>query len=246
MGVTVEICVESAEGLAAAMAGGADRIELCAALSLGGLTPSPGLMRIAAKAAIPVYAMIRPREGDFVYSPADFDQMRREIDAVRSAGLAGIAIGACEQGGRLDAEALFHLMAHAKGLGATLHRAFDAAPDPFEAIDIAVGLGFERVLSSGGPGTAEDNRMRVAEFVRHAGARISVMPGSGVRSRNVTRILAATGAYEVHASCRTGSRIEAPEAVRLGFASGPTAPATSETEVADLVAAIRTFENTPA
>ena len=92
--VTLEICVDGADGLIAAVAGGADRIELCSALALGGLTPSPGLMTLAARAPVPVYAMIRPRAGDFVFSPAEIDQMRREIDAVREAGLAGVVLGA--------------------------------------------------------------------------------------------------------------------------------------------------------
>lgn len=242
MSVTVEICVDGPDGLAAAIAGGANRIELCAALSLGGLTPTSGLMRIAAKAPIPVYAMIRPREGDFAYSPAELDQMRRDIDAVRTAGLAGIVIGACEPRGRLDTEALFHLLSHAAGLGATLHRAFDATPDPLEAIDLAASLGFERILTAGGAGPAAEAIPRLADYARHAGERISLMPGGGVRAGNATAILAATSAREIHASCRTGTRDEAEAAVRLGFAHSGSSPTTSESEVAALVAAVRTFE----
>lgn len=241
--VTVEICVDGPDGLAAAIAGGAGRIELCSALSLGGLTPAPGLMRLAARAPIPVYAMIRPREGDFVFSPGELDQMRRDIDAVRAAGLAGVVLGACEPRGRLDADALFHLRSHAEGLGATLHRAFDAAPDPHEAIDLAAALGFERILSAGGAGPAAEALPRLTDYVRHAGDRISVMPGGGVRAANAAAVLAATGARELHASCRTDVRHEAEAAIRLGFAVGATTPTTSESEVAALVAAVRMFDS---
>jgi len=241
--ITVEICVDSADGLAAALAGGADRIELCSALSLGGLTPTPGLMRLAAKAPVPVYAMIRPREGDFVWSPGDLDQMRRDIDAVRSAGLAGVVLGASEPRGRLDAEALFALVAHAGELGTTLHRAFDIAPDPFEALDIAASLGFERVLTSGGEGNAVSNLGRLSDLVQHGGARISLMPGAGVRPENATAILQVTGAREIHASCRLPTQSVEPGAVRMGFSAAANLLATSEETVAALVATVRTFDS---
>lgn len=243
MPIAVEICVDGPEGLAAAIDGGADRIELCSALSLGGLTPSPGLMRIAAKAAIPVYTMIRPREGDFVYSPAELDQMRRDIDAAQEAGLAGVVLGACEPHGGLDAEALHQLRRHAGGLGATLHRAFDAAPDPLLAIDLAASLGFERILSAGGVGPVPDALPRLADYVRHAGARISIMPGGGVRASNAAAILAETGAREIHASCRTATRTDAEAAIRLGFAASALSPATSGDAVAALVAVARMFDS---
>ncbi len=127
--ITLEVCVDDAAGLDAAIAGGADRIELCSALTLGGLTPSAGLMAIAAGAAVPVYAMIRPRGGDFVFSSRELDQMRAEIDAVRSAGLAGVVLGASRPDGMLDGSMLQALAEHAKGLGLSLHRAFDCVPD---------------------------------------------------------------------------------------------------------------------
>lgn len=245
MSITVEICVDTVDGLAAAIDGGADRIELCSALSLGGLTPSPGLMALAAKAPVPVYAMIRPRDGDCIFGPGDFDQMRRDIDAAAVHGLAGVVLGASMPGGALDAEALRLLVAHAGGLSTTLHRAFDLTPDLGQALETAVELGFERILTSGGTLRAADALDRLQALVRQAGERISIMPGSGVRSGNATAILAATGAHEIHASCRTDGLSVAPEAVALGFAAGGVLPATSERAVRDLVSAVRTFDIGP-
>jgi copper homeostasis protein len=243
MTILLEVCVDTPDGLIAAIAGGADRIELCSALSIGGLTPSPGLMKIAGKVPIPVYAMIRPREGDFVFTPGEIDQMRREIDEARSAGLAGVVLGASEPRGRLDAELLFRLVNHARGLGNTLHRAFDLVPDLDEALETAVALGFERILTSGREPKAIDALPQLARLVRTAGERISIMPGSGVRSENATRILRETGAHEIHASCRTTTIGVAPEAVRLGFAAGATLPATSQEAVAELNSIVKMFDS---
>ncbi len=238
MTIALEICVDDADGLAAALAGGADRIELCSALALGGLTPSSGLMALAAKAPRPVYAMIRPREGDFVFSAAAIDQMRREIDAVRAAGLAGVVLGVSEPGGALDAEALAILIRHAAGLGTTLHRAFDLVPDPAVALELAIELGFERVLTSGGAARAEDGVAVLAALVQQAGARISVMPGAGVRPGNAARILALTGAHEIHASCRAPGPAASAATVALGFARQSQREQTSEALVRALALAV--------
>ena len=123
----LEVCVADALSLAEAIAGGADRIELCSSLELGGLTPTPGLIGQAAEAPIPIYAMVRPRSGDFVFDTGDLDCMYREIDAVRAAGLAGVVLGASRPDGTLDTAMLEKLSRHASGLGTTLHRAIDLA-----------------------------------------------------------------------------------------------------------------------
>jgi copper homeostasis protein len=152
MTALLEICVADAASLEAAIEGGADRIELCSALELGGLTPSPGLMRLAAQAPIPVYAMIRPRAGDFVFSAREGEIMLADIEAVGGAGLAGVVLGASLPDGRLDEALLSRLHGHARGLGTTLHRAFDLVPDRPAALEAAIALGFERILTSGGGG----------------------------------------------------------------------------------------------
>lgn len=241
--IKLEICVDTADGLEAAIRGGADRIELCSALSLGGLTPSFGLMKLAARTGVPTYAMIRPREGDFVFTPGELDQMRRDIDAARAAGLAGVVLGASEPRSKLDAEALFRLRSHAAGLGSTLHRAFDLAHDHSDALETAIALGFERILTSGGARRAIDGLDALAALVTRAGSRITIMPGSGIRPDNAPAVLAATGAHEIHASCRTGRQTVAAEAVSLGFASDSLRDVTSAETVAELARAIRMFEN---
>lgn len=198
----LEVCVDSPEGLAAAIAGGADRIELCAALALGGLTPSPGLLQLAARASVPVFAMIRPREGSFVFTEAEAEAMAQDIRAVRASGLAGVVLGASRIDGRLDTRLLGHLLAEAKGLRTTLHRSLDLTPDPFAALDEAVALGFDRVLTSGGAPTAAEGAPVIAALRASAAGRIAVMAGGGIRPANAAALVARTGVTELHASCR--------------------------------------------
>lgn len=234
MPVTLEICVDDLAGLDAAIAGGADRIELCAALSVGGLTPAPGLIAAAATRPVPVYAMIRPRAGNFVFSPAELDMMRAEIDAVRAAGLAGVVLGASLPDGRLDGKALETLTRHAQGLGLTLHRAFDLVPDFPEAIDLAVELGFERILTSGGAPTAEAGIAPVGAIAAHAGGRIAIMPGSGVNAGNAGLFLSRLGVTELHASGSAPRPVGDRRLIELGFA-----PATIKTTDTQTVAALK-------
>lgn len=199
--VILEVCVDTPAGLAAAIAGGADRIELCSALALQGLTPAPGLMAIAAEAAIPIYPMIRPRHGDFVYDARDVDAIFRDIDATRAAGLAGVVVGANLPSGELDVDVLAMLVAHAEGLGVTLHRAFDLTPDPFAALETAIDLGFERILTSGCALNAMAGSSMIAALVGQAAGRIAILAGGGVNPSNVAELVAMTAVREVHGSC---------------------------------------------
>lgn len=222
--ILLEVCVDGAEGLAAAVEGGADRVELCSALVLGGLTPSAGLMAIAARAPCPVFAMIRPRPGDFVFSPAEEEVMRGDIAAVAQVGLSGIVLGACRADGRLDEAMLRRLLDHARACGlsyATLHRAFDQAADPDAALEIAVGLGFERILTSGGGATAWEGRERLRRLVDGADGRIAVMAGGGVAPASAAALVAATGVKEIHGSCRRGDPPRAQDARNAGFGDNP-------------------------
>ena len=215
----LEVCVADPASLVAAIAGGADRIELCSALELGGLTPLPGLMALAALAPMPVYALVRPRSGDFVYGAADIDAMLRDIHAIGTAGLAGAVIGASRADGRLDDEVLARLVAQAQGLGLTLHRAFDLVPDVIEATELAVELGFERILTSGGAPTALEGLGSIALAHATARGRVAIMAGSGLRPDNVGQLLDAVPVDEVHSSCAGAGVASEPRAVRLGFAA---------------------------
>ena len=179
MGLTLEVCVDTGAGLDEAVAGGADRIELCAALALGGLTPAAGLMAQAAGCPLPVMVMIRPRAGDFVWAEAEVGMMEAEIAATRAAGLAGVVLGTSLPDGRLDVPVLKRLVAAAEGMDLTLHRAIDLAPDMGQALEAVIGLGFRRVLTSGGEKTAEAGAARIAAVVTQATGRISIMPGFG-------------------------------------------------------------------
>jgi copper homeostasis protein len=235
--VLLEVCVDSADGLAAAIEGGADRIELCSALELGGLTPSPGLMAIAAKAALPVYAMIRPRAGNFVFSSAETDLMRHEIDAARAAGLAGVVLGVSSDSGALDEDGLMKLKSHASGLGTTLHRAIDLVPDLLQAVDLAIELKFERILSSGGRKTAPEGIEVLAAMIERAAGRISVMPGSGLNAGNAAALMARLAVSEAHGSCSVEVIESDAKALAFGF-SAASRRVTSAAQVAALRAAL--------
>jgi len=220
----LEVCVDSPNGLLAAIQAGADRIELCSSLALQGLTPTPGLMALAGRQAVPSYPMIRPHPGEFRYSPLDVDVMRGDIDAARAAGLAGVVIGANRPSGELDEEVLAALVEHAQGLRLTLHRAFDLVPDFAKALEIAVDLGFERILTSGGARTAMQGAETLRDLVVRAGDRISIMAGSGVTTANLAELVRKTGVREVHGSFgalvygREGGEEPGARAAELGFA----------------------------
>lgn len=216
----LEICVDDAEGLAAAVAGGADRIELCSALALGGLTPSPGLMRLAAGCGVPVMAMIRPRAGGFEWTDTDLGVQEAEIAAVRDAGLAGIVIGAT-RGDGLDLPALRRLVAAAQGMSVTLHRAVDLLSDAPLAVRQAADLGITRILSSGGARSAPEGLDRLAAMMA-ADPRVTIMPGGGLSPDTLPVVLARLRPAEVHASGGIAAPTPDPALLRFGFA--PAAP----------------------
>lgn len=205
-------------GLAAAVEGGADRVELCSALALGGLTPSAGLMAVAAECGVPAYPLIRPRPGGFVFDAEELEVMRADIRAARDLGLPGVVLGALRPGGGLDLLALEELIAAAAGMDLTLHRCIDLCADIEAAVEEAVGLGFSRILTSGGALTAAEGVGRIARMIEVAAGRISIMPGSGV-SDATWPLLAGLGVSEVHASCALPLP-EDPALRAFGFAHG--------------------------
>lgn len=199
--VSLEVCVDTIDGVLAAKAGGAARVELCAALSEGGLTPSSGLMRAAASAGIPCFAMIRPRSGLFHFGASDMAIMLDDIQAAQDAGLAGVVLGVQSTDGTLDVARLERLRVAAAGMETTLHRVIDVVPDPLVALDQAIALGFDRVLTSGAAPEAPDGVDVITAMVARAGTRISVMPGCGLTPKNVASVATQTGVSEVHAAC---------------------------------------------
>lgn len=237
--VPLEVCVDTIEGARTAAAHGADRIELCAALSEGGLTPSLGLMAAAAQLSVPVYAMIRPRGGDFLYSDHEKTLMLQDVQAAEEAGLAGFVIGAVTDREDLDQQFLSETLA-GTGLKATLHRAVDTVSNFEDAIETAIGLGFERILTSGQAGKAEEGLDKLSSAVNRADGRISIMAGSGVTSQNAAQILDEARVDELHASCSAFAVPPAlnARAVRLGFVPSQGEKKTNGKLVQDLRAAI--------
>jgi copper homeostasis protein len=233
----LEVCVEDISGLLQAIEGGAGRIELCSALAVGGLTPSAGFMAAAAAQAVPTYAMIRPRPGSFVFSADELAVMKSDIDAARHAGLAGVVLGASLPDGRLDEEALSALVDRARGMGLTLHRAFDLVPDIDEAVELAVRLGFERILTSGQEKTAAEGVAAIERAIAAAGGRISIMPGSGVSLQTIPRLLPRLAVTEIHASCSVAQAENDQRLLSLSFAA-PTARRTDAATVRALKACI--------
>lgn len=235
--ILLEVCVDDAAGIAAAAEGGGDRIELCAALALGGLTPSAGLMALAAEAPLPAMAMIRPRAGDFVWSGAEVRAMKAEIEAARSFGLAGIVIGASCPDGRLDRDTLAAFVETAQGLDITLHRAIDLTPDPVGAIAICEALGIRRVLTSGGEKTALQGLDRLAAMTA-AAPGVTVMPGGGVNADNVSQFAERLPLREVHASCAAPSPAPSDPRVEAFHFQPPDARRTDPDKVRALRAAL--------
>jgi copper homeostasis protein CutC len=236
----LEVCVEDVHGIAAAVQGGADRIELCAALDVGGLTPSPSLMHAAAAAPIPVHLLVRPRPGDFVYDAGERRLVEEDIRAAADAGLAGVVIGANARDRTLDLDCLARWVevARERTLSVTLHRAFDLTPDPLAAATNRVSISTASAERGAPPEVRIRSKPSDTACSSAASDRITVLVGSGVSPATLPALL-ATGAREVHASCRV-ARAGAADATlrRFGFVA-ETSYATDQTTVARLVAMLR-------
>ncbi|AWM31384.1 copper homeostasis protein CutC [Hymenobacter nivis] len=203
MSRTLEICAASLPSALAAQAGGAHRIELCQNLEQGGTTPSYGLIKaVRARLSIPVFVLIRPRAGGFVYSADELAIMQTDIETCRALGCAGVVLGALDAAGRVDMAACRALIAAAGPLCITFHRAFDACPDQPGALEAVVALGCQRVLTSGGQATAEAGQAQLAALVAQAAGRVRIMPGAGITAANIQALTARTGAPEFHASAK--------------------------------------------
>lgn len=202
-GKIVEICVTSVASALAAEAGDADRIELCEDLAVGGVTPREGTIGLACKRLrIPVNVLIRPRGGDFCYSPTEVEVMRQDIRRCKSLGAKGVVIGCLARDGRIDVPILEALLAEAAPLSVTFHKAFDAASDPLEAFRVLEGLGVDRILTSGGRGATAVSDARSILGLRQlaeASRSTQILAGGQLRIGDVSH-LAAIGIREIHAA----------------------------------------------
>jgi len=202
----MEVCVDSIESALAAARGGASRLEVCSSLAEGGLTPSTGLVRVITEnVAIPAFAMLRPRGGDFVYTKLEQEVMKRDIESLIECGARGLVFGCLTVNGDLDTALLKSLISAARakqpGLDLTLHRAIDLTRDIKASARLAAELGFTRILTSGGAATALQGAVTIAELVSDL-PELNVMPGGGISEENMAEIMEATKAVEYHASAR--------------------------------------------
>lgn len=211
--LTLEVCCADLQSVHAAIEGGAQRIELCKALELDGLTPSQEMMAEAIGMGIPVQVLIRPREGNFVYGTDEIRIMQRDIRLAKRLGANGVVIGALKADGSIDEEAVRCLVAEAEDMSITFHRAFDVCARPMEALEQIVSLGCHRLLTSGQAPSAEQGIPLIKRLVEQAAGRLIIMPGAGVNPQNASRILSLTGATEIHGSLRQDGHTS-PELVR--------------------------------
>lgn len=199
----LEVAANSVASAIAAQDGGAGRVELCCALELGGLTPSHSQIALARERLhIPLYVLVRPRAGDFLYADDECTTMLRDIEACVALGCDGVVLGVLDADGNVDRGRCRELVSAARGLGVTFHRAIDVSRDPLQSLEDAIALGCERVLSSGAQPSAPQGADLLQTMVRRAAGRISVMPGAGIDAGNVAALRARTGAHEFHASAK--------------------------------------------
>lgn len=198
--VKLEICANSIESALNAQNGGADRVELCSELSVGGITPSKGMIQMAKELLdIPLYVLIRPRSGDFNYSIMELEIMKEDIAFCAEIGCHGVVIGALTQDRHIDQSKTTQLMHAAQFMDVTFHKAFDAVQNQFEALDTLRDLGVQRILTSGGAENAVIGIDTLGELMDEADEEIIIMPGGGIRPENI-EVLKGIGALEYHSA----------------------------------------------
>lgn len=241
----VEICCGSFADAQAAAQGGADRIELCSALELGGLTPSWGALRLCKQhLGIPIMTMLRPRASGFCYSEAELAELRANAALFMADGADGLVFGFLREDGTIDAALTREFVALAAGRQTVFHRAFDATPDPFSALETLIACGVTRILTSGQAATAAEGAALIARLIKQAAGRIEILPGAGIRPHNAQAVLAATGADQLHSS---GSAVQIDPSLthsairfRAPTMLAETAfPAADEAQVAAFIGAVR-------
>jgi copper homeostasis protein len=223
--MTIEIVVYNIESAMQAQKGGADRIELCDNPAEGGTTPSFGTMEIVRQAlSIDVYAMVRPRGGDFLYSAYEYHAMKRDIELCKRASMDGVVFGILKPDGTLDKDRCRKLIEAARPMKVACHRAFDMTCDPFQALEDCIAVGFNRILTAGQQAQASKGTALIAELVKRANGRIALMPGSGIDENTVEQIVRDTNATEIHFSAAalrdSGMAYRNPSIAGMGSAEG--------------------------
>ena len=219
----IEVCSTSLYDTREAEAGGAIRIELCSAITCGGVTPSYGTIQSVVDAGLnlDVNVLIRAREGGFYYSESEIETMCRDIEFCRKAGVHGVVIGALTEQGDIDLDACKRMMEAAGNMSVTFHRAFDICRDPFTALEQIISLGCERLLTSGQQASAEMGAELIAELVKRAAGRIIIMPGAGINPKNIATIEQKTAATEFHSTAAIDSLDAAYSNAAVSFAAYP-------------------------
>ncbi|OED69065.1 copper homeostasis protein CutC [Vibrio splendidus ZS-139] len=245
MNIEIEVCIDNLESLHNALSGGANRIELCSSLALGGLTPSFGMMKQAARiSSVPVYAMIRPRQGDFIFDDDDVICMLEDIEACSSAGLNGVVLGVLAPNGSIDMPKIQQLVdkAHSLNLGITFHRAIDQCTDYQVALEQVIALGCERILTSGLAVNAEQGINVLANMVKQADGRIDIMAGAGVNATNAKMIQSTTQVPALHLSGKSTrpSLMEKSSSAQMGNdnVDDYQIPVTDAKKISDMRAAL--------
>lgn len=199
----IEVCIESVESAVIAQDCGADRVEVCSALSEGGITPSLGLVhRIREKLNIGVHVIIRPRRGDFCYSDDEFACMKNDVKFFREIGVDGFVFGILTKDGEIDCQRCREIIECAGKVSITFHRAFDAVKDPFKALEDCISLGIDRILTSGLRQKAEEGIPMLKQLTERAKGRIIILAGSGINENNIEKIIRETGVKEIHLSAK--------------------------------------------
>lgn len=219
----IEVCSTSLDDVREAEAGGAIRIELCSAITCGGVTPSHGLIKsvVDANLNLDINVLIRAREGGFCYTEAEVETMCQDIEFCREAGVHGVVIGALTADGDIDMEACQKMVAAAGEMSITFHRAFDICREPLVALEQIISLGCHRLLTSGQQSSAEQGAEFIAELVKRAAGRIIIMPGAGINPKNIAAIEQKTAATEFHSTAAIDSADSAYRGQAVSFAAYP-------------------------
>ena len=244
--IQVEVCIESVADAVTAANAGANRLELCSSLALGGITPSIAVIEAVRKAvSIPIMVLIRPRAGGFCYSDTEFRVLLRELELAIQFGADGIVTGVLTEAGDVDVSRCRQIIEKAKGRSVVFHRAFDFTPQPVDALDSLIDLGYTRLLTSGQRSSAIEGVDLIGKLREHAAGRIEILPGGGINAGNVIDLLTRSGCDQIHASCREPRvdpsirhRPDLPLASN-GMKNPNQHGVTSEQRLADLIAKLR-------